>query len=288
MEFTEETEVLARYQDMVENDATTVNCDLVRDDDTGSLPDPVFIDGGFSLGDRVEVRINCVFRVLTPIISSVLGNTVDLTADVVYPIREGVVAEVPGGGGPILPEPVADFLGSPQSGYQPLQVTFTDESTKANTWEWNFGNGDAFGRGPHTVVYSCPDTVLAGQSCQFDVSLTVSGLGGFDTADKADYITVYVPPETGPIAEFEGSPLTGSAPLTVDFDFVDLRGGGVTYTNFQWDFTDDGTFEREGVSETSVSHTYSNPASTRCGWWSRTTAVASTPRKNWSSWPTWW
>jgi uncharacterized membrane protein len=40
--------------------------------------------------------------------------------------------------------PVADFYGTPTSGYAPLTVQFTDTSTGPPTsWSWNFGDGDS-------------------------------------------------------------------------------------------------------------------------------------------------
>ena len=62
-----------------------------------------------------------------------------------------------------------------------------------------------------------------------------------------------MPPDTGPIAEFTGTPRSGLKPLDVDFEFVDLRAGAVTYTSWDWDFGDGQT----GTGE-NVSHTYSN------------------------------
>ena len=255
----QDTAILNQYQEMVENDAEAINCTLDRNAG-GELPGPAFIDLNFALGSRVEVRLGCQFGILTPIISSVVGNSVQLSASIVYPIREGAVAEVPGGGAPILVAPVADFFGTPQSGYAPLDVVFSDMSENdRNSWLWNFGNGTASTAGPHTRTYVCDSSFLPGQSCTFNVSLQVGGSGGFDTEAKSDYITVTVPPETGPIAEFEGNPVAGLEPLVVDFDFVDIRaaqGTPVTYTNFQWDFDNDGTFDAEGATATSVNHTY--------------------------------
>ena len=80
------------------------------------------------------------------------------------------------------------------------------------------------------------------------MSLRSGTAGGFDTETKTDFVTVWVPPTSGPIAEFEGTPLTGTEPLTVEFDFVDLRAGTVTYTNYEWDFTNDGTFDVTGAA----------------------------------------
>jgi PKD repeat protein len=56
-----------------------------------------------------------------------------------------------------------------------------------------------------------------------------------------DYVTVEVPPANGPIAEFIGTPRTGTEPLTVDFQFDDVRNGSVIYSGYEWDFGDGGT-----------------------------------------------
>jgi PKD repeat protein len=64
---------------------------------------------------------------------------------------------------------------------------------------------------------------------------------------------VTVPPDSGAIAEFEATPTSGDAPLTVQFDFVDLLAGATVYTSWEWDFESDGTFDATGES---TSHTY--------------------------------
>ena len=89
------------------------------------------IAGGTSLGADVTVTISCAFTVLTPVISNVLGGTVLVTAETTYPIKEGVVGTVPGGGGAVQMPPDAEFIATPVSGWGPLDVTITDESTGA-------------------------------------------------------------------------------------------------------------------------------------------------------------
>jgi PKD repeat protein len=217
------------------------------------------------MGDPIEINLSCNFDILTPIISQMLGNKIQVSASTSYVVREGAVATVPGGGGPILPVPVADFIGTPQfgygqttvSGYGPLDVTFTDLSKNGPTsWVWNFGdgNGATFTQGPHTVHYECDKA--PGEECVFTVKLTASSAGGSDDETKTDYITVQVPPDTGPIAEFTVTPSSGVNPLPVTFNFVDKRSGSVTYASYEWDFENDGTFDDTGQS---VTHTYTNP-----------------------------
>lgn len=249
----------AKYQAKVKNDARQINCVL-----PDPLPDPV-LGAGTALGAPVTVALSCQFGIITPIISNVLGSTILVSAETTYPVKEGVVATVPGGGAPIIPLPVAKFTGSPQSGWGPsMQVSFTNESTGVPTTQtWNFsvppsspntGSGSvnplsSFSAGPQTVTYTCTGT--PGQTCTWGVTLQVNNAGGSDTMTKADYITLTVPPDPpAPIAEFTGSPRTGIEPQTVSFSFVDLRAGSVVYTLYQWDFNGDGTFDTTGPSVT--------------------------------------
>jgi len=86
---------------------------------------------------------------------------------------------------------IADFYGGPRSGYAPLTVQFTNNSSNASEYSWSFPYGSpntATGSGPHLIIYYTPGT--------FDVSLFVKG--GLthlevDTKFKEDYITVEVP-----------------------------------------------------------------------------------------------
>jgi PKD repeat protein len=243
-----------RYQELLDNEARQINCDLPDD-----IPDPVF--AGTSLGAEVTVDVSCEFSLITPIISAVLGNSIMATGSQVFPIKEGVVATVPGGGAPIGIAPVADFTVSPRTGWSALQVDFTDTSLNGPTgWNWSFdlnptSTGTGIGsvsdagdlnEGPHTVTYTCIGAPL--DTCTWSASLTVSNSTGTSSKQLDDWITVTVPPDTGPIAEFTGTPRTGTEPLDVDFSFVDLRGGSVTYTSWDWDFGDGTTGTGENVS----------------------------------------
>jgi PKD repeat protein len=245
------------YQKRIARDAKQINCLLPN-----PIPDPV-IAFGTSLGSHVTVGIDCRFSVVTPIISSIVGGTVLVSADTTFPIKEGVVAAVPGGGAPIAPPPVAKFFGTPLSGWSPLTVVFTDTSTNGPTsWLWTF-NDDIGGtgtgslnattstaQGPHTVQYTC--TGALGDTCTFSVSLRVRNPGGEDTVTKTGYVTVKVRPLTGPIAEFSGTPLSGIEPVTTTFQFVNLH-AGVVYTNYEWDCTSDGTtWEWTGATRTTA------------------------------------
>jgi PKD repeat protein len=244
----------AKYQAKVENDARLINC--VPPD---PIPDPI-LSGGTALGAPVTVGISCEFSIITPIISSIIGQTILVSAETTYPVKEGVVATVPGGGAPVVVPPVAKFLGSPQSGWGDLVVTFSNSSTGApSSQTWDFSEGAAGGTGtgnvtpgtsqtsgPQTVTYECTGT--PGQTCTFNVSLRAANAGGSHTETKSDYITVTVPPEPpDPMADFTATPRTGVEPQTVTFTFDDPRDPDpVTYTAWDWDLNGDGTFDATG------------------------------------------
>lgn len=220
------TVVKDRYQADISADLDTANCDRPVSPTT-PLPDPVFTDGPdtavaggsadsqYNVGDTVVVSLTCNFRPITPIISAILGNNIQLGASSEFRIRVGDVAGLPNptrmpppatptpvpsasASASVAPSPstcappVAQFVGTPLSGQTPLTVTFTDQSTTGGgcpitSWSWTFGDGQvSTQQNPiHQFVKN-----NQGQSQRFDVSLTVTNAGGSDTETKARYITV--------------------------------------------------------------------------------------------------
>lgn len=95
-------------------------------------------------------------------------------------------------GAPAKPAPVAapaapaklqaDFTASPLSGAVSLDVAFTDCSTGASAWAWDFGDGSTSQEKNPTNVY-----LKAGA---YTVTLTVQGAAGTATETKKAYITV--------------------------------------------------------------------------------------------------
>ena len=248
-----------RYEERLDAESKLINC--VPDESTW-LPQ---YGSDISLGQHVTVKIDCEFSLITPVVSQILGNSITASASTTYPIRDGIVGSIPGGGGPTTPAPEADFLASPVSGYSPLTVTFTDASTNAPaTWDWVFDDGFATGTsptaspstastvGPHTIVYECGGA--EGETCVFNVSLTAGNSGGSDTKSEAGLITVTVPPATGPLITVAANPATGTEPLSVDFTTSVTRG---TVTEWTWDFGDL-TVIGPGTDD-SPTHVYNNP-----------------------------
>ncbi|MHA1568168.1 MAG: M14 family zinc carboxypeptidase [Alphaproteobacteria bacterium] len=132
---------------------------------------------------------------------------------------------------------MCSFGANPVSGTRPLTVNFTDNSTGDVTgWDWDFGDG-----GSSTAQNPSHEYTTNGL---FTVSLTVTGPGGTDTLVKEDFIEVY---EAAPVAEFSGDPITGPAPL--DVQFTDETVGVVN--TWYWQFGDGGT-----SMESDPLHTY--------------------------------
>lgn len=73
--------------------------------------------------------------------------------------------------------PVADFSCEPNSGDAPLTVNFTNNSSGDDLCIWDFGDGT-------TIVLGCEDQEHTfTQEGSYDVTLTVAGVGGIDTAE---------------------------------------------------------------------------------------------------------
>ena len=87
----------------------------------------------------------------------------------------------------VITVPVANFVGSPTSGYAPLTVNFTDQSTGGPTgWSWNFGDAGTSTLQNPSHIYTTAGT--------YSVTLTASNACGSNQVVKTNYITVNTPP----------------------------------------------------------------------------------------------
>ncbi len=87
------------------------------------------------------------------------------------------------------PPPVAGFNGTPTNGAAPLTVTFSNLSSYATNYVWNFGDGNKFNTTSSTNV---TDTYANVGS--YTVSLTATGLSGTNSLTNTAYIVVTNPP----------------------------------------------------------------------------------------------
>jgi PKD repeat protein len=121
------------------------------------------------------------------------------------------------------PPPAVSFTGGPTSGSVPLTVTFTNASTGATNYSWDFGDGKSSGAINPSNTYTNAGT--------YSVTLTAIGAGGTNSLMLTNYVTVTnLPP---PAVNFSGGPTNGAAPLTVHF--TNSSGGA---TNYSWTFGD--------------------------------------------------
>jgi PKD repeat protein len=130
----------------------------------------------------------------------------------------------------------ADFVGTPTTGSSPLTVQFTDLSTGNPTmWKWDFGDGvipmeTCSGSGCDNIASPVHTYLEPGT---YTVTLTASNqYGCTDTETKQNYIVVV--PACAINADFVGTPVSGNAPLKVQF--TDLSTGNPTM--WKWDFGD--------------------------------------------------
>ncbi|HSG27167.1 MAG TPA: PKD domain-containing protein [Candidatus Krumholzibacterium sp.] len=157
-----------------------------------------------------------------------------------------------GGGGPVAP--VAEFSGTPTSGIEPLTVDFTDMSSGSPTsWSWTFGDGGSSSQQNPSYTYNSAGT--------YTVTLTATNAVGSDGETKVGYITV--DPCVAPTASFTGAPVTGYAPLTVDFTDASTAASG-----WDWTFGDGGTSTQQNPSYTYTApgtYTVTLTVSNSCG-----------------------
>lgn len=132
--------------------------------------------------------------------------------------------------------PVAGFSGNPTSGDYPLDVTFTNSSTGATSYSWNFGDGGTSTAANPTHQYTSAGT--------YTVTLTATNACGSDDEIKTGYITVTTPPCDPPIADFTGSPTSGTYPLTVSFTDLSTN----SPTSWSWTFGDGGSSTAQNPS----------------------------------------
>ena len=127
-------------------------------------------------------------------------------------------------------KPTADFIANPTSGTAPLTVQFNDTSTGLSLgnfirWYWIFGDGN------YSQVQNPVHTYV--KNGIYTVHLTATNDAGSNTRRFSGYIRVgssVLPP----VANFIGTPTSGTTPLTVIFTDYSTN----TPTSWNWNFGD--------------------------------------------------
>ena len=131
----------------------------------------------------------------------------------------------------------AEFTATPTSGYAPLSVQFTDNSTVSNTvitsWSWDFDNDGTVDATTQNPSYTYQN------DGNYTVVLTVSDGTISDSETKTNYISVSQTPAQL-TADFTAAPTSGYAPLSVQFTDISTP-SSFSITSWVWDFDNDGT-----------------------------------------------
>ena len=95
----------AEYQQLVANDASGINCTLPSPVPTPAFPDGA--DGSHPIGELVTASVTCQFRILTPVISNIIGTNglVPVSASAAFPVTYGVIQGIPVGTAVPTPSP---------------------------------------------------------------------------------------------------------------------------------------------------------------------------------------
>jgi PKD repeat protein len=163
----------------------------------------------------------------------------------ILPVSAAITGKVVISADVVIPAPVAAFSSNVTEGVAPLPVKFTDTSTGFPAlWAWEFGDGATSSEQNPVHVYTTAGT--------YSVTLTVTNGAGSDSLAQTNLITVNVPADKKPKAEFTAQPRTGDPPLTVQFTDLSLNNP----TAWEWSFGDGGR-----SNDRNPSHIYTSPGS---------------------------
>jgi hypothetical protein len=99
------------YRAQVLQDMEAVNCAPAGGGDweTADIPDPTFVNqtgtptaDAYEIGDHAKVEMTCHFTFLTPLVGSIVGDPMAISASAEFPVKGGKINDVP-----VLPEPSA-------------------------------------------------------------------------------------------------------------------------------------------------------------------------------------
>lgn len=142
----------------------------------------------------------------------------------------------------VSPEPIVDFDILPKEGYSPLNVVMVNNSSGADEYTWNLGEGDPIIRTENSnVTHTYLNETLAPSVRK--VNLYAENSYGCNT-EKSVSVDVY--PTVKADFEYTGN---GCSPLTVDFK--NLSKGA---THFEWIFSDGSPVS----VATNPTHTFTN------------------------------
>ena len=127
--------------------------------------------------------------------------------------------------------PTVDFTASPATGLAPLDVQFVDMTQPGDapisSWLWSFGDGETSTLASPVHTYAAAGT--------YSVTLEVTTALGTNTLTRNNLVVVAEP--GAPSAAFTAHPLSGTAPLSVQFGSL-AAAGSAPIVKWEWDFGD--------------------------------------------------
>jgi len=198
------------------------------------MPDGTVLDpAGFAVGDLAEQEIH-------PSVASIGGRTIiahssfrDDPALQAYRIGYQVFGNTPVGNR----WPVAVVSATPASGVVALPVSFSatgssDPDGTIASYAWNFGDGSAGTGASPSQTYT-----VAGE---YVAELTVTDNQGATTSNTARIIVA--PINQPPVAVASADRLSGSAPLSIEYQAAGSYDPDDGIAQFFWEFGDGGTY----------------------------------------------
>ncbi|MFA5296037.1 MAG: PKD domain-containing protein [Methanoregulaceae archaeon] len=199
---------------------------------TGFQPDAVVLLNRTGYADIAATNITVVNQTFINCTFNLTGRAIGDWNVVIVNLADGKAGGRRNAFEITLPLPVPGFTANPVRGTAPLMVQFTDNSTNNPIlWRWDFGDGSVVtGSNQQNPVHTYNEPGV------YTVYLTVFNSAGESLTPATGVITVVLTP----VANFTAEPLSGTAPLLVQF--TDISDGSPT--RWFWRFGD-GTTSRE-------------------------------------------
>lgn len=160
---------------------------------------------------------------------------------------------------PVNQQPVAILSTNPTSGYAPLQVNFDaggsfDSDGTIILYEFDYETDETWDQTGTSSLASRTYTTDG----IYRATVRVTDNNGATGSAFVD-ISVTTPANKGPVAVANASPVWGDPPMHVNFSASGSYDEDGTIVLYEWDFTDDGTFDWSNSVNGDTQYTFNNP-----------------------------
>jgi hypothetical protein len=105
--------IQAEYERLIETEASNINCVLET-----PIAEPTFAEGT-GIGAPATVELNCQFNLITPFIGMLTGDPIPVSASSAFPIRSGLIEDIPVESAPPSATPAPTASAAPTAGPSP-------------------------------------------------------------------------------------------------------------------------------------------------------------------------